>query len=334
VSSSPIVTETTRQAQLRSPLGCRAVRRAVEDTPVSSGGTPTSSSPAGPSASASAGEGTIRIGEASLHWRKEGSGPPIVLLHGFPLSGQTWDRVVLHLRDRFTCYTPDLIGFGQSQSAAGDDYSSQGQARALQGMLRELGIDSYALVGNDTGGWVARELALIDNQRVSRLILTNTEIPLHRPPWIPMYQALAHVPGFGAVIRQLLKSSAFRRSSLGFGGCFHDLTHLEGDFHQLFVEPLMVSDSRMDGAMEFLRRMKFSRLDEFENLHQQLAMPTLFIWGASDPTFPEPRARGMVTQFPNVAGFHAVADAKLFVYEEHPQEVARLIGRFVSGAQR
>jgi haloalkane dehalogenase len=277
-------------------------------------------------------EGSTRIGEASLHWRKDGSGPPVVFLHGFPLSGHTWDKVLLHLRDRFTCYTPDLIGLGQSHSTAGDDYSSQGQARAIQGMLLDLDIDSYALVGNDTGGWVARELALID-KRVSRLILTNTEIPFHRPPWIPMYQALAHVPGFGAVIRQLLKSPAFRRSSLVFGGCFHDLTHLEGEFHKQFVEPLIASDVRLDGAMTFLRRMKFSRLDQFKNLHQKLTMPTLFVWGANDPTFPEPKAREMVTQFPNVAGFHAVANAKLLVYEEHPQEVAQLIDRFLSGIQ-
>jgi haloalkane dehalogenase len=141
-------------------------------------------------------EGSVRVGEALVHWRRAGSGPPVVFLHGFPLSGHTWDKVVLQLRDRFACYTPDLIGLGQSHSTAGDDYSSQGQARALQGMLLQLGVDSYALVGNDTGGWVARELALIDGPRVSRLVLTNTEIPFHRPPWIPMYQVLAHVSGF------------------------------------------------------------------------------------------------------------------------------------------
>jgi haloalkane dehalogenase len=218
-----------------------------------------------------------------------------------------------------------MIGFGQSHSTAGEDYSSQGQARALQGMLSERGVASYALVGNDTGGWVARELALIDRQRVSHLVLTNTEIPFHRPPWIPMYQVLAQVPGCGIAFRQLLQSRAFRRSSLGFGGCFRDAMHLEGEFHQRVVAPLLSSKDRMDGAMEFLRRMKFARLDEFKELHGQLDIPTLFIWGANDPTFPEPRAREMTAQFPHVAGFHSIANAKLFFYEEHPQEVARLI---------
>jgi len=276
-------------------------------------------------------EGSAKVGEASVHWRREGSGPAVVFVHGFPLSGCTWDGVITHLRARFTCYTPDLIGFGQSSSMGDDDYSSPGQARALQRMLADLGVDSYALVGNDTGGWVARELALIDGARVSRLVLTNTEIPSHRPPWIPMYQALAHVPGFRAVIGQLLKSRAFRRSSLVFGGCFHDLDHLDGDFHRQFVEPLIVSEARIAGAMRFLRRMKFARLDEFKHLHQQLAMPTLFIWGADDPTFPESLARAMADQFPNVVGFHSLPNAKLFLYEEYSQAVARLIEGFVSG---
>ena len=118
-------------------------------------------------------EGNTRVGDASIHWCRDGNGPAVVFLHGFPVSGQTWDAVVSHLRDRFTCYRPDLIGLGQSHSAAADDYSSQGQARAFQQLLVELGVDSYALVGNDTGGWIARELALIDRQRVSSLIRTS-----------------------------------------------------------------------------------------------------------------------------------------------------------------
>jgi len=279
-------------------------------------------------------EGDLRVGDASVHWQGEGSGPPLVFLHGFPLSGHTWDKVVLQLRSRFTCYTPDLIGLGQSHSSDDDDYSSQGQARAVQGWISQLHIDSYALIGNDTGGWIARELALIDRPRVSHLVLTNTEIPLHRPPWIPTYQLLARLPGAGKLFRLLLRSSAFRRSPLGFGGCFHDLNCLEGEFQRQFVDPLIVSDIRMEGAMRFLRRMKFSRLDEFRTLHRELTIPTLFIWGASDPTFPAAQAQRMVSQFPNVVGFHEVASAKLFVYAERPEQVAQLVASFLLRAPR
>jgi len=275
-------------------------------------------------------EGTIRVGAAAVRWRRDGAGPAIVFLHGFPLSGETWDGVVAYLRDRFTCWTLDLIGLGGSSSTADDDYASPGQARAFAAVLSELGVGSYALVGNDTGGWIARELALVDRQRVARLVLTNTEIPGHRPPWIPTYQMLARLPGTALVFTQLLKLPAFRRSSLGFGGCFHDPRHIDGEFHARFVEPLLHAPGRMDGAMRFLRQMNFARLDECARLHRELTMPTLFVWGADDPTFPEPRARAMLPQFPNVAGFHALPDAKLFFYEEHPAEVARLVRAFVA----
>jgi pimeloyl-ACP methyl ester carboxylesterase len=272
--------------------------------------------------------GNAEAGAATVRWRRMGEGPPLVFLHGFPLSGETWDEVVTAVADRFTCITLDLIGLGGSTSTDPDDYSSPGQARVFRAALSELGVSSYGLVGNDTGGWIARELALIDGARVARLLLTNTEIPFHRPPWIPTYQALAHVPGAGALLRQVLKSRTFRRSPLGFGGCFQDLARLDGGFHARHVAPLLASPARIEGAMQFLRRMKFARLDEFERLHGGLAMPVCFVWGADDPTFPVARARAMAGQFPNVAGFHEVPSGKLFFYEEQPALVAARLAEF------
>jgi haloalkane dehalogenase len=242
-------------------------------------------------------EGNTTVGAANVHWRREGEGPSIVFVHGFPLSGHTWSGVIHELRDRFTCYAPDLIG----------------------------------LVGNDTGGWVARELALIDRHRISHLVLTNTEIPGHRPPWIPTYQALAHVPGFGTVLRQFMKIPGFLASPLAFGGCFQDASVIEGDFRERYVEPLLERGQALDGVLRFLRCMKFTRLDELRTLHAEFTMPTLFIWGADDPTFPELLARRMAAQFPNVAGFKTITEAKLFFHEEQPRAVAELITGFLTG---
>jgi pimeloyl-ACP methyl ester carboxylesterase len=140
------------------------------------------------------------------------------------------------------------------------------------------------------------------------------------------------VPGAGVLLRLFLRSRAMRRSPLGFGGCFEDLRQIEGEFHERFVEPLLTSNARMPGALRFLREMKFKRIDEFYLLHGELTMPTLFVWGANDPTFPLARARNMIEQFANQAGFHEVPNAKLFVYAERPDEVTRLIGAFLSGS--
>src|SRR4030095_15339583 len=88
-------------------------------------------------------EGDASVGAASIHWSRDGQGPTVVFLHGFPLSGRTWDAVVARLRDRFTCSTLDLVGLGQSHSTTAVDYSSPGQARAFMGALAQLGVGPY-----------------------------------------------------------------------------------------------------------------------------------------------------------------------------------------------
>jgi pimeloyl-ACP methyl ester carboxylesterase len=133
------------------------------------------------------------------------------------------------------------------------------------------------------------------------------------------------------MFRSALGLAAFRRSPLAFGGCFFDRALIEGAFRERFVAPLVASAERMQGALQFLRQMRFTRIDAFRELHTRLTLPTLFVWGADDPTFPVARARAMVSQFPKPAGFYEIPRAKLFVYEERPDEVARHLVEFLSG---
>jgi pimeloyl-ACP methyl ester carboxylesterase len=270
----------------------------------------------------------LELGPARVCYRKTGTGPALVLVHGFPLSGLTWRKIVPTLATRFTCWALDLVGLGDSISSDAKDFSSDGMALVFQRALRALGVESYALIGNDTGGWIARELALLDRARVTHLALTNTEIPGHRPPWIPLYQWFAPLPASAVAFRWMIASRAFRRSPMGFGGCFVDLDLIDGEFGDLFVAPLLASPERISGLTRFLTQMKFTRLDQFRELHRELVMPVAFLWGADDPTFPEPRARAMTSQFSHVTGFHAIPKAKLFVQEEQPEAVARLAIEF------
>lgn len=274
---------------------------------------------------------SVEVGRARVCYRKVGQGPALVLLHGFPVSGLTWRHVVPRLAPRFTCYALDLMGLGDSISPEPADFSSEGQAVLFQRVLSTQGISSYALVGNDTGGWIARELALLDPTRVTHLALMNTEIPGHRPPWIPIYQRLVRLPGSRRLLRLLLASRLLRRSGMGFGGCFENRDLIDGEFRDLFLSPLLSSPDRLASMARFLMEMKFSRLDRFRELHAKLSMPVGFLWAAADPTFPEPLARAMASQFPNVVHFWSIPRGKLFVQEEQPDEVARLIDEFVAG---
>jgi haloalkane dehalogenase len=131
------------------------------------------------------------------------------------------------------------------------------------------------------------------------------------------------------VFSLLLRSPSYLRSSLGFGGCFTDLSLIEGDFHQFVVEPLVHSPRRREGLSRYLRGAIWPPVDALAQDHARLAMPVQLIWGADDPTFPVGLAHNMVQQFPN-ARLTEIPGARLLVHEEKPDAVARIALDFLA----
>jgi haloalkane dehalogenase len=270
----------------------------------------------------------VDAGTARLALRRFGSGPPLLLVHGFPLSGFTWRKVLPELSKRYTCYVPDLPGMGESEWTDATDFSFPGQGHTLKALVDRLGLERYSVLAQDTGGTFARCLALVDGARNEKLALISTEMPHHRPPWIPFYQFLMRVPGTLAAFSLLLRSRAFLRSRMGFGGCFNDLRLIEGDFHQHVVEPLVRSPLRRDGMRRYLLGAQWGPVDALAHDHARIAMPVRLIWGADDQTFPVEYARKMVKQFPD-AHLVEIPGGRLLVHEEKPAEVARSVMEFL-----
>src|SRR5688572_26468023 len=226
-----------------------------------------------------------------LAYRVVGEGPALVLVHGYPTHGATWRKVLPTLSRRFTCYVPDLPGLGITEWRDDTDFTFPGHARLLRAWIDRLGLDGYDVLAHDTGGTIARCLADADGARLSRLALINTEMPGHRPPWIPLYRHLAALPGAHLSFAPLLRQRWFRRSPMGFGGCFVNRDLLDGDFHDHFVAPLLASSRRMQGSLRYLRGIGWDVVDGMREVHARLQMPVQLIWGAEDPTFPMPLAR-------------------------------------------
>ena len=111
--------------------------------------------------------------------RRFGSGPPLLLVHGFPLSGFTWRFVIPELARHYTCLAVDLPGLGDSGWTDATDFSFPGQGRTLHRVADALGLDEYRVLAQDTGGTFARFLAL---ERSSRHAPRARE---HRDPGPP-----------------------------------------------------------------------------------------------------------------------------------------------------
>ena len=117
-------------------------------------------------------ERDIALRELSLHARIGGSGPPLVLLHGYPQSGAMWRHIAPRLAERFTIVVPDLRGYGRSSIPAsrnGDSYSKRVMAADIVALMAALGHARFRLAGHDRGARVAYRLALDHPERVEKL---------------------------------------------------------------------------------------------------------------------------------------------------------------------
>lgn len=107
----------------------------------------------------------------SLHALVGGSGPPVLLLHGYPQTHVMWHRVAPALARQHTVVTPDLRGYGDSAKPAGGtehvEYGKRAMAADQLQLMRGLGFDRFAVVGHDRGARVAHRLCLDQPDAVS-----------------------------------------------------------------------------------------------------------------------------------------------------------------------
>ena len=109
--------------------------------------------------------------------RVGGSGPPLLLLHGFSSTHVMWHRVAPQLADRFTLIIADLPGYGWSDMSESDadhtPYTKRAMAQTIMEAMQELCHVHFALAGHDRGGRVAYRLALDHPGRLSRLAVLD-----------------------------------------------------------------------------------------------------------------------------------------------------------------
>jgi haloacetate dehalogenase len=119
----------------------------------------------------------VDTGEARIFVRRAGSGPPVVLLHGFPETQLMWRDVAPRLASRFTIVCADLRGYGRSgcpdSGADHTAYAKRAMARDIVAVMERLGFRRFSIAGHDRGGRVAYRLALDHPDRVDRIAVLD-----------------------------------------------------------------------------------------------------------------------------------------------------------------
>jgi len=118
-------------------------------------------------------EWDIDLDGVVVHGRSGGSGPAVVLLHGHPRTHTTWHRVAPLLANGFSVVCPDLRGYGRSSKPPPDlahaTYCDRTMAEDVAALMRTLGHEQFAIVGHDRGSYVAYRCALDHPGRVTAL---------------------------------------------------------------------------------------------------------------------------------------------------------------------
>jgi haloacetate dehalogenase len=119
----------------------------------------------------------IRTSGATIHTLRGGSGPPLLLVHGYPQTHVEWHKIAPRLAEQFTVVMTDLRGYGDSSKPADGDnhvnYSKRAMALDQVEVMRALGSDRFAVVGHDRGGRVTWRLAVEHPDAVTKAVILD-----------------------------------------------------------------------------------------------------------------------------------------------------------------
>ena len=262
----------------------------------------------------------LDVGAGEVAYRRVGSGPDVLFVHGWPVSGATFRTLLPHLAEHVTCHVIDLPGAGSSRFTADTTITVDTHIQSVRRVLDLLELNDVAVVGHDSGGMIARH-AVAGDTRLRAMGLINTEQP-HGLSWrFKSFIAIRHLPGVGGALGWVCGQRRLRRNPLVFGAAFADASLLDGEFDEFFLKPLHDLPARRDAAVRLLRSFDVQHVRDLAAVHGRIGVPVQLVWGEKDPFFPLAWAKEMVGTFAD-AQLTVVEGAGLFSHEERPAEVA------------
>lgn len=272
----------------------------------------------------------IQLSQGVVRYREQGTGTPIVLIHGLLVNGNIWDRLVPLLAEQGRCIVPDLpLGSHSLAMNKGADLSAPGLARLIAEFIERLGLEDVTLVGNDTGGALCQLVAANHPERLGRLVLTTCDAFENFPPPAvrPMVTALK-LPGALVATSLLGRLRVVRKAA--FKAMPLTMQPIADEQVKSWVAPLADKGIRADLAAVVRGLDPADTLAAGERL-RDFDRPALIAWGAEDRIFPFSDAERLAATLPN-ARLERIANARAFVQLDAPERLAELIGSVANGA--
>ncbi|MEB3369957.1 alpha/beta fold hydrolase [Saccharopolyspora mangrovi] len=266
---------------------------------------------------------------ARIRARVGGSGPPVLLLHGWPQTSAMWHRIAPHLAATRTVVLADLPGYGDSTAAPGASLSKRAMAAELVEAMEALGHDRFAVVGHDRGARCAYRMALDHPQVVTALavldilptadVFARVDATFALGAWHWFFLAQPDVP------ERLIAADpdAFFTGFLRPAGIFDPeaVAHYRAAWRRPEVVRAMGQDYRAGASIDVA--------DDEHDRGTTIDCPTLALWGGGGPVGREPDPLAIWRAWAPKASGHQL-DCGHYLAEEAPEDTLGHLTRFLS----
>jgi esterase len=229
-----------------------------------------------------------------LDWGHAGA-PPVVCVHGYTSSAEAFNAPARHFQDRFHFITPDVRGHGESAWSPTGAYQYSDQVSDLEGIVTQLGLGRFTLIGTSMGGILAMAYAGAHPERLARLVINDigpdaevgsqriTQMVGDRPEvFATLEEAMAYRRRVSPIVA---RRSEEEQRELALGVLRH-----QGDGQWVWKrDPAYIQQRVQHGP---------PRRPALWPVLQRLACPTLVVWGMDSDVLSETQARRMVEVLP------------------------------------
>jgi pimeloyl-ACP methyl ester carboxylesterase len=271
-----------------------------------------------------------KVGEIRLHWVEQGTGPLVVLLHGFPEFWYAWRHQIPAIAAAgFRVVAPDLRGYNLSERPEGiESYAMEKVAGDVAALIGHLGAERAIVAGHDWGGIVAWWLAMLRPELLERLVIVNAPHPrvfareIRKPrqllkSWYAIFFQLPVLP----------EAALSARNYRALSGIFRGESVRKDAFTREDVRIYKEAAARPGALTAMLnyyraarktRRPKMARIDT----------PTLVIWGERDQALVVENSEGLEESVPNLRVVR-LPEASHWVLAEYPDRANELMIAFL-----
>jgi len=268
----------------------------------------------------------VPVDGATVSVSFEGSGPPLLLLHGYAETSRMWKPLAAKLKDRFTIVAPDLPGIGDSSiPKSGIDMKTS--AERVHAAVKALGFSKVRVVGHDIGLMVAYAYAALYPQEVEKLVLMDAFLP-GVDGWEPIYNnpGIWHFRFYGATPEALVKGRERTFFEHFWNNFAADKNHSIPEADRQAYTAAYARPGRMAAGFAYFASFPKTATDFAALAKTKLSMPVLSIGGEKSLGDALGAQAKLVGSDVTVI---VITNAGHWILEEQPAETMRALDRFL-----